>query len=367
MKSIKPYIIPVFITHLGCPHQCVYCNQKTITGLSFPLKEKQTIDLEKIKREIDYFLNRKIHPKHKEIQIAFYGGSFTALKPSLRKKLLDLGYEYVRKGQVDALRLSTRPDAVDESILAELKAYGVKIIELGVQSLDDRVLRLSKRGHMATDVYKATEKIKQNGFLLGWQLMPGLPGETQDSLRQTVEGVLKWRPDFVRLYPTVVVKGTLLARWFREGKYRPLELYEAIEICKKMFICFEMNGIRVIRMGLQASESLLKPGQILAGPWHPAFGELVKSAVWLECLKVILTQNNFQAKELTIFSHPANLPQIVGHKKNNLEALKRLFPKKRIAFVPDLMLKKDKLKISDGRNWVCFSINSCLEDGRCLL
>ena len=180
----RPYIIPVFIPHLGCPHQCIYCNQSAITGI------KSQIDLSKIKAEIDFFLTRKRHPRRQEVQIAFYGGSFTALRPNLRKSLLSLAYAYVKKGLVSAIRLSTRPDAIDEDILKELKAYRVNIIELGVQSLDDQVLTLARRGHTAEDVYQASRLIKEKGFSLGWQLMPGLPGETETSLKKTIEAVL---------------------------------------------------------------------------------------------------------------------------------------------------------------------------------
>ena len=207
-KMSRPYVISVFIPHLGCPHQCIYCNQSTITGV------RSQIDLTKIKAEIDFFLTRKRHPKRQEVQIAFYGGSFTALRPNLRKSLLSLAYAYVKKGLVSAIRLSTRPDTIDEDILKELKAYRVNIIELGVQSLDNQVLALARRGHTTADVYQASRLIKEKGFSLGWQLMPGLPGETELSLKKTIEVVLHWQPDFVRIYPTLVIKGTVLARWW---------------------------------------------------------------------------------------------------------------------------------------------------------
>ncbi len=344
----RPYVIPIFIPHLGCPHQCVYCNQNTITGV------KSHIDLAKIKAEINFFLTRKRHPKRQEVQIAFYGGSFTALQSDLRKSLLDLAYTYVKKGLVDLIRLSTRPDAIDEERLKELKAYGVQIIELGVQSLDDQVLALAKRGHTAKDVYQASRLIKKMGFSLGWQLMPGLPGETKASLQKTIEAVVHWQPDFVRIYPTLVIKGTVLARWWKEGRYKPLSLEKAIEICKDMFICFETAGIKVIRMGLQPTQSLLTPGHILAGPWHPAFGELVKGAIYLEKIKDILRTHFSGSKKICIYVSPAMVSQIVGQKRCNLLALKRLFPDQRIALTPDLMLKKGKIKIKDETKSLIF-------------
>ncbi|MCD6319752.1 MAG: radical SAM protein [Candidatus Desulfofervidaceae bacterium] len=335
----RPYIIPIFIPHLGCPHQCIYCNQRTITGVT------SSINLEEIKKNIDFFLLRQRHPKRGQIQIAFYGGSFTALKPKLRRNLLSLGFHYVQTGQVDALRLSTRPDAIDESVLEELKKYGVSTIELGVQSLDDTVLSLAHRGHTAEATYKTSELIKKTGFSLGWQLMPGLPGETETSRQKTVNEVVKWRPDFVRIYPTLVIKGTPLAQLWKEGKYTALSLTEAVGICKKMVLTFTEAGIPVIRVGLQASDSLLEPGHILAGPWHPAFGELVKSAIWLDVLEKIVKKHFSNSMDIKIFAHPTMLSQLVGQKKANYEELKHIFPEKRIAFSVDLRLKKGEIKV----------------------
>lgn len=337
---LRPYIIPIFIPHLGCPHQCIYCNQKTITGVT------SSINLEEIKKNIEAFLLRQRHPRRGQTQIAFYGGSFTALKPELRRNLLSLGFHYVQTGQVNALRLSTRPDAIDDAVLEELKKYGVSTIELGVQSLDNTVLSLARRGHTAEATYRASELIRKAGFTLGWQLMPGLPGETEISRQKTVDEVVRWRPDFVRIYPTLVIKGTALVQLWEKGQYTPLSLMEAVDICKKMLIRFTEAGIAVIRIGLQPSDSLLKPGYILAGPWHPAFGELVKSAVWLTQVKEIVKRHFSDCMNIKIFAHPTMMSQLIGQKKTNYEQLKHIFREKRIAFSGDLRLKKGEIKVT---------------------
>jgi len=336
---LRPYIIPIFIPHLGCPHQCIYCNQRTITGVT------SFINLEEIKKNIEFFLRRQKHPKRGQIQIAFYGGSFTALKPELRRNLLKLGSYYIQTGQVNAIRLSTRPDAIDKSVLEELKKYGVSTIELGVQSLDNTVLTLARRGHTVEAIYRATELIKKAGFSLGWQLMLGLPGETEASRQKIMNEVIRWQPDFVRIYPTLVIKGTLLAQLWAKGEYKALSLVEAVNICKKMVMAFAEAGIPVIRLGLQASDTLLKPGHVLAGPWHPAFGELVKSAIWLDGLKKIVKKYFSKSMSIKIFAHPTVLSQLVGQKKTNYEQLKQIFPEKRIAFSVDLRLKKGEIKV----------------------
>ena len=348
MLISKPYIIPIFIPQLGCLHRCVYCHQPTITGV------KPHLDLKQIKNQIEFFLLRKRHPKRKHIQIAFYGGSFTALNPKWRKKLLTLAFQYVQTGQVHSIRLSTRPDAINKIVLTELKTYGVKTIELGVQSLDNKVLDVCQRGHDAEAVYKATDLIKIHGFQLGWQLMPGLPEESAESRKKTIDGILKWRPDFIRIYPTLVIKDTILAKWWEEKKYLPLSLTEAVKICKEMVLIFQKANIPVIRIGLQASESLLQPGHILAGPWHPAFGELVKSAIILEKVRIILEQYFSKAKIINIFVHPTKISQVMGQRKKNYQKLKTYFPQKRIAIFSDLGLKREEIKITTlGEKPIC--------------
>jgi histone acetyltransferase (RNA polymerase elongator complex component) len=339
IAPLKPYIIPIFIPNLGCSHRCIYCHQSNITG------KKPHLDLKEIKKDIDFFLSRKRHKKRGDVQIAFYGGTFTALNTNLRKTLLQLTSPYIQSDQVQSLRLSTRPDAIDVNVLTELKNYGVKTIELGVQSLDDRVLALVKRGHDSKAIYWATKLIKSFGFELGWQLMLGLPGETGKSWQKTISGVIKWRPDFIRIYPTLVIKDTVLAYWWKQGKYRALSLEEAIERCKKMVFFLEKTNVTIIRLGLQVTKSLTQTGHIISGPWHPAFGELVKSAIILEKLKKILKDHFLREKEINIFVHPSKLSQSIGQKRLNFKRLKTIFPKKKIAIYPLFELKRKEIKI----------------------
>jgi len=333
---MKPYIIPIFIPHMGCPHHCIYCNQSTITGI-------RGFSLNKIKETIDFFLTRKIHAKRNKPQIAFYGGSFTALEPFQRKALLSLAFHYIQKQKVESIRLSTRPDAINEEILNELKSYSVKTIELGVQSLDENVLNIAQRGHSVKDVFKATTMIKEAGFSIGWQLMIGLPSETEKTWQMMINEVINWHPDFVRIYPTIVLKNTVLARWWKEGRYKPLTLKKAVEICKKLVMAFEDAGISVIRLGLQPTSSLIK--NIIAGPWHPSFGEMVRAAIFREKIITILKKQFKNNTKINIFVSPKIISQCLGQKKENYYYLKQIFPEKRIAILPDLSLKKEEIKI----------------------
>ena len=261
-------ILPVFIPHAGCPHQCIFCNQRTISG------EKDS-SLEGASRQMEALLNW-VRPDPTN-ELAFYGGSFTALPLERQKKLLDLAEGWRARGLFGSLRLSTRPDAITPEILALLRAHGVETIELGAQSLDDRVLEMAERGHTAAQIHKASQLIKEAGFQLGLQLMVGLPGQGTESLDGTCRQVVAIHPDLVRIYPVLVIAGTPLAELWHQGRYRALTVEEAVAACWPLYQAFTGAGIRVIRMGLQPDRELCAPGHILAGPFHPAFGEKVKS------------------------------------------------------------------------------------------
>lgn len=261
-------ILPVFIPHWGCPQQCIFCNQGTITG-------KHDSSLQGAKKQLEE-LTSWVRPSD-DNELAYYGGSFTALPLDLQEQLLELAEQYRTRGYFGPMRLSTRPDAITEPILALLKKHGVKTIELGAQSLDDAVLQLSRRGHTAKDVWDASKAIRDAGFQLGLQLMAGLPGQTEESLRATLQEVLAIHPDVVRIYPVLVIEHTPLAELYRAGKYAPLTIEEAAAQSWLLLNALERAGIRVIRIGLQPDKDLCAPGHILAGPFHPAFGEIVRS------------------------------------------------------------------------------------------
>ncbi len=263
-------IIPIFIPHAGCPHQCVFCNQKKISGQKIA---SAAAVREQIKRYLQW-----IKPG-KENEAAFYGGSFTGLDFALQEELFKPVDELLEQGIIGSIRLSTRPDYIDNEKLEFLKKHHVSTVELGVQSLDDNVLALAERGHAAASVNGAVALLRFYGFKIGLQLMCGMPGQTEESFMATVRAGIGLKPDMVRLYPLLVIKDTPLEESYAKGLFRPLTVEAAAEQCAQACELFEAAGIRVIRTGLQPDDELCSPGNIIAGPFHPAFGEIVKSRV----------------------------------------------------------------------------------------
>ena len=262
---MKKRIIPIFVPHRGCPHDCIFCNQKKITGVSTDItKEDVRNIIEEYLQTID---------KDASIEIAFFGGSFTAIDIDIQKDLLSVAREYVEKNIIDDIRLSTRPDCINDEILTMLKEYRVSIIELGVQSLDDRVLIDSVRGHSDEDVFKSANLIKSYGIKLGLQMMTGLPSDTEEKCIYTAKKFIELKPDCVRVYPTLVVRDTGLEKLLNESKYSPFTLEQSIDIVKKVLVLFYINNINVIRVGLQATEDIAIGKEVLAGPYHPAYRE----------------------------------------------------------------------------------------------
>jgi histone acetyltransferase (RNA polymerase elongator complex component) len=306
----KPLIIPVFIPQEGCPHRCVYCDQATISGMPGASWSRGSLY-----RHVQAHLGLS---NRQPVQIAFYGGSFTLLPEARRRFYLDTAGEFLRLGRVHSLRLSTRPDGVSREIVSHLCSTGVKTIELGVQSLSDRVLTASGRGHTGEAVGKAVGRVREHGLELGLQLMPGLPKDDEETFLRTVDRAIALRPDFVRLYPTVVLAGTPLERLYRRGRYRPLSLSQAVAWCKEARLRFAAAGIAVVRMGLQPTPSLEQPGRIIAGPYHPAFGQLVKSATWYERISPALETASRTSRCLCIHAAPRELGDILGQRRCNL-------------------------------------------------
>ena len=306
-------IIPFFITHAGCPHQCVFCNQKNITG------ENKPPDASSIHPSISQYLEAR--RDNEAVQVAFYGGSFTALPLAAQKAYLEAVRPFITSGRVESIRISTRPDGISTEVLALLKRSHVRTVELGVQSMDDDVLTRSGRGHTSADTLKAFNLLRARGFTLGLQLMPGLPGDTPETFQKTVSQVISLRPDFVRIYPALVIKETPLAELYRTGRYSPLSLDDAVLLCHKAVARFEQAGIEVIRVGLQPTEELERPGTIIAGPWHPAFRQLVESSRFLEKMCSLLSAGD-QACTVTFFVNPADLSSAIGQKRRNIHTIK---------------------------------------------
>lgn len=303
--------ISIFVPHKGCPNQCSFCNQKSIASTSFVpdgkfVENECSTALEKFKGDASH------------AQIAFFGGSFTAIDKDLMIELLEAANKYVGEDGFDSIRISTRPDCIDEQILNLLKKYNVRSIELGAQSMNDETLSLNRRGHTSEDVVKASKLIKQNGFELGLQMMVGLYGDSKDDAFTTASKIAELEPDTVRIYPTIVIKDTYLADLYTLGKYLPLTVDEAADICAKLLDFFESKKINVIRLGLHDSETL--KSDMLSGPYHPAFRELCESKRIFEKLKG--TFSDLPKGVWKVFVAPSMVSKFVGHKKENILRLK---------------------------------------------
>jgi histone acetyltransferase (RNA polymerase elongator complex component) len=318
-------IIPVFIPHEGCPHRCLFCNQRTISG-----QAGQPVTAADVRAEIHTWLDRASSGKH-EAQVAFYGGSFTALPRFRQEELLTAAAPFLASGQVRSLRLSTRPDCMNAEQAAFLTVHGVTTVELGVQSMNDKVLAAAARGHTAADTGQAVAVLRQAGLETGIQLLLGLPGDNRTSLRRTVERVIALRPDFVRIYPLLVLRGSGLATLFQQGEYTPFSLGKAVVLAAFMKERFERAGIRVVRMGLQAGSGL--EASLLAGPWHPAFGELVSSRLMLRQTRKLLAKAATDNVALRISSRDQSVFR--GMKSANIRRLEQLGLWRRVTLIAD--------------------------------
>lgn len=276
MKN-KHYIIPIFVPHEGCPHDCVFCNQNSITGSTTRVNADLVITTVE-----DYI--KTIPSEERVLEISFFGGTFTAIDINKQSELLSVAKHYKDLGVVDFIRLSTRPDYIDDTILENLKRFSVDIIELGVQSLDSEVLYKSARGHTVEDVYRASDLIKRFGFTLGHQVMLGLPGDNFEKDIKTANEVITIKPDICRIYPALVIKNTPMETMFNRGGYTPYTLEEAVYICKIIYGMFTVNDIKIIRVGLQPTEEINVDGEIVSGPFHPAFRELVEGSIYNDML-----------------------------------------------------------------------------------
>ncbi|MEG0856073.1 MAG: radical SAM protein [Terrisporobacter sp.] len=305
---MKKRIIPIFVPHRGCPHDCIFCNQKKITGVSTEVTSEEARNIiEEYLPTID---------KDASVEIAFFGGSFTAIDEEVRNELLSVAKEYVDKGLVSDIRMSTRPDCISEEILERLKTYKASIIELGVQSLDAKVLHDSARGHDIESVIKSSHLIKDAGINLGLQMMVGLPSDTEEKCIETAKKFIELDPYCVRIYPTLVVKDTGLETLLEKGEYTPFTLEQCVQIVKKLLVLFYIDNINVIRVGLQATEDIQLGKGIVAGPYHPAFRELVEGEMIKDYLHYLVIQNKTVSK-IEVKTNNKNISKIIGNKKRN--------------------------------------------------
>ena len=337
----KEYIIPIFVPHLGCPHQCTFCNQKEISG------QAKQVTAQDVKQTIEFSL-KNFKDDSKYVEVAFFGGSFTGIEEKVQNELLEAANEYINQGKVNSIRISTRPDYIDKDILKRLKKYHVKTIELGVQSSNDYILAQCQRGHTFEDVKKASKLIRWHGFILGHQMMIGLPESTKLDELNTAKQLIKLKPKIVRIYPVLVIKDTKLAEEYENGEYIPLTLEQAVERSKEVMQLFNKAKIEVIRLGLQNTEEISSPeekkSQVLAGPYHPAFRQLVESRMWYDEIVSKIKQYNVKVMQVLITANPENINNIIGHKKENILKLKELYDVD-VIVKPDKNMKKGKFEI----------------------
>lgn len=305
IPGLSPIVVPVFVSHLGCPHRCIFCDQ---TQFADP------IAAEHVPGVVSEFIAGCREPQKRQRILAFYGGSFTGIEPRLFERYLDEARLLVKAGIVHGIKASTRPDMITADKLSMCREAGFVEMEIGAQSMDDRVLEASLRGHSAADTARAARLVRESGMKLGIQIMPGLPGEDRESYKHTIEEAVLLKPDHVRLYPTVVVKGTVLEHLYREGEYAPLHLDEAVLRCLYGYTRFSEIGCVVLRMGLPPSPNM----RVVAGPYHPSFGFLVKSRAY-RVMAGMLKERFGSPLELQV--HPSDIPELLGYQKENIDEL----------------------------------------------
>lgn len=331
----KEYIIPIFVPHLGCKQCCTFCNQRTISG------EQKQVTAKDVIETIEYYL-KSFKNDNEYIEVAFFGGSFTAIERTKQEELLKAVQPYIKSKKVNSIRLSTRPDAIDKDILKMLKKYHVKTIELGVQSTNNYILARCKRGHSFENVKKASKLIKWYGFNLGHQMMVGLPDSNSKDDIQTAKDIIKLKPKMVRIYPVLVIKGTELELECNKKEYTPLTVTQAVERCKEIVKLFNKKKIKVIRVGLQNTDTISeissKESEVVAGPFHPAFGQLVEDAIWYDRIVEEIKKINAKVIRVEVQANVKDMNNIIGHKRENINRLKDTYA------VITTVTKNDKIK-----------------------
>lgn len=306
--------VSIFIPHIGCPHRCSFCDQRSISGTAKP---PSAADVSRVLEEQAGHLQERGFTA----EIAFFGGSFTAVPREYMTELLEAAKNAAERFPVySGIRCSTRPDCVSREIVDILWEYGVTAIELGAQSMDDEVLRLNERGHTAEDVRRACGIIKEYGMESGLQMMTGLLGDTPEKCLYTADEFIKLRPETVRIYPTVILRNTKLGELFESGEYKSFSFEETVELCAKLMRKFTENGVRVIRMGLHASPEIER--DMLGGVYHPALREIVESRIFLNVLKARFS--GMEKGHYLVFTDPCNISKVTGQKKCNKTALAEL-------------------------------------------
>jgi histone acetyltransferase (RNA polymerase elongator complex component) len=337
----RPFIVPVFLPQAGCPHQCAFCNQHTIAARQSPQG-----DLAALAGAVDRFLAYR-HRRQGIRQLAFYGGNFLGQAPAHVRRYLDWATTYVRRDAVDNLRFSTRPDTISPAILALIRNDPVQTIELGVQSMDDRVLAQARRGHRARDTIQAVSRLNAAGYDIGLQIMTGLPGSSPEQDEASAAAIVALKPSFVRIYPTLVLAGSPLAADYRAGRYEPPTLEAGIDLAARLWLMFTAAGIRVVRLGLQDNPALADPANVLAGPYHPAFGEQVLGRVFRAMAETALNHWGPAATRVRLRVNPRRLSMMTGPHRCNGIKLREAFRLDELRIVADADLGRNELEVDN--------------------
>lgn len=342
LASGKRLIIPIFITHQGCPHRCVFCNQEITTDRTGGLPS-----VAEVQNRIASFL-RTLEGRPERREVAFYGGTFTALSLEDQKALLHGVHPFIDENGVDGIRVSTRPDAIDAKGLSLLAGYDVQTVEVGAQSMVDEILWNCRRGHTSRDVIRSVRLVRSMGFEVGIQIMLGLPGEDMDLFLTTVRRVVDLAPDFVRIYPLLVMKGSPLEKLFQRGLYTPLSLGEAVQWAKEGLELLEQAQIPVIRVGLQATPRLEAFGTILAGPYHPAFRSLVESSIFYDmACRLLGGRENGESHRVKFLIAPGDRSYLTGERRENLTRLKKVYGLESIEILSDPEIPRGRLVLEN--------------------
>lgn len=325
--SPRRRILPIFVPHAGCPNQCVFCDQKRISGSPFSASAAA----------VQSALSAL--PAGAGVELAFYGGSFTAIPTARQEELLSAAIPFRENGTVSSIRVSTRPDAVDPETISRMLRFGVETVELGAQSMDDEVLRLSGRGHTARDTEWAAEMVKGAGLHLILQMMTGLPGSTGEKDMESARRIIALRPEGARIYPTVILRGTELERMWQRGEYKEHTVEDAVELCSRILPLFEQAGISVIRLGLNPSDAL-SAGEAVAGAYHPALGELVRSRILRREAEELL-RDAVPGTDITILVPAEKVSAMTGQHRCNLRYLEERFSLRSVRVKGDPEVKEE--------------------------
>lgn len=333
-------IIPIFIPHIGCPHDCSFCNQKKIAG------EITDVTGDDVSNTIRHYLN-SMKASVGNVEVAFFGGSFTGLTLAKQKELLTPALNVKTKGLIKDIRISTRPDYITSTILQFLQQQGVSIIELGVQSTDSTVLMKNNRGHTVEDVKLAVALIKKYNFGLGLQMMVGLLGDSETTVKKTTEDLIELQPDFVRVYPAIVIKDTYLEKLYLEGCFQPFSLEKAVGLCVDILNSFNKANIPIIRMGLQSTDEIAFGKSIVAGPYHPAFRELVEAENYRRIIQEELKgMAGMNGGVLNIACNHRECSKVAGVKQSNKEHFLQKYGFKRVNIQGDKYLEKGRVHVT---------------------